>query len=169
MSRPLVPVLSQISKVHTTLSCLSKMHLNIIHLPVYWSSYVHSCFIPFMLHALHISACPQLNCSHDTWQREQVMKLLIMKISATSSHFISPQSKYPAQHPAFKHPLSNTLLGFWTLSIVQNSKYEKTKRFRNWICFCCKVRGGRHPFCWVLQKDLTSIIGQHICHITTAI
>jgi hypothetical protein len=27
------------------------------------------------------------------------------------------------------------LLGFWTLSIVRNSKYLKTQRFGNWICF----------------------------------
>jgi hypothetical protein len=30
----------------------------------------------------------------------------------------------------FKHSL---LVGFWTLSIVRNSKYKKTQRFSNWI------------------------------------
>jgi hypothetical protein len=35
------------------------------------------------------------------------------------------------------------LLGFWALSIVRNSKYYKTQRFGNWICFCPQVRGGR--------------------------
>jgi hypothetical protein len=33
-------------------------------------------------------------------------------------------------------------LGFWTLSIVRNSKYQKTKRFGNWICYRPQVRGG---------------------------
>jgi hypothetical protein len=33
-------------------------------------------------------------------------------------------------------------LGFWTLSIVQNSKYKETERFGNWICFRPQMRGG---------------------------
>jgi hypothetical protein len=33
------------------------------------------------------------------------------------------------------------LLGFWTLFIVQNSKYKKTQRLGNWICFCPQVSG----------------------------
>jgi hypothetical protein len=32
-------------------------------------------------------------------------------------------------------------LGFWTLSIVQVSKYQKTQRFGNWICFHPQVKG----------------------------
>jgi hypothetical protein len=36
-SPPLVPTLSQISPVHTTLSYHSKIHFNIIHPPISWS------------------------------------------------------------------------------------------------------------------------------------
>jgi hypothetical protein len=32
------------------------------------------------------------------------------------------------------------LLGFWTLSIVRNSKYKKAQRFGNWIGFRPQVR-----------------------------
>jgi hypothetical protein len=35
------------------------------------------------------------------------------------------------------------LLGIWTLSIVQNSKYLKTQRVRKYICFHPQVGGGR--------------------------
>jgi hypothetical protein len=41
------------------------------------------------------------------------------------------------------------LLGYWTLSIVQNSKNYKTHHFGNWICFCSQVMGGKHILCWV--------------------
>jgi hypothetical protein len=37
-SPPLVPVLSQIDPVHTTLSCLSKIYFNVVHPPTSWSS-----------------------------------------------------------------------------------------------------------------------------------
>jgi hypothetical protein len=30
-------------------------------------------------------------------------------------------------------------LGFGTLTIVWNSKYNKTQCFGKWICFCCPV------------------------------
>jgi hypothetical protein len=30
---------------------------------------------------------------------------------------------------------NSELMGFWTLPIVRNSKYKKTQRFGNWICF----------------------------------
>jgi hypothetical protein len=36
-SPPLVPVLSQIGPVHISPSYLSKIHVNIIHLPTSWS------------------------------------------------------------------------------------------------------------------------------------
>jgi hypothetical protein len=32
------------------------------------------------------------------------------------------------------------LHGFWTLSVVQYSRKQKTKRFGNWICFRPQVR-----------------------------
>jgi hypothetical protein len=31
--------------------------------------------------------------------------------------------------------LSSELLGFWTLPVARNSKYKKTQRLGNWICF----------------------------------
>jgi hypothetical protein len=40
------------------------------------------------------SHTPWLDHSNYTWRRVQVMKLLIMQLSPTSRHFISPQSKY---------------------------------------------------------------------------
>jgi hypothetical protein len=51
------------------------------------------------------------------------------------------------------------LLGFCTLSIVQNSKFQKTQCFRNWICFLLQVRGRRRLLYWVPYKELTSITG----------
>jgi hypothetical protein len=45
---------------------------------------------------------------------------------------------------------------FWALSIVRNSKYQKTQCFGNWICFHPQVRGGRHLLCWVPRKELNS-------------
>jgi hypothetical protein len=39
--------------------------------------------------------------------------------------------------------IKSELLGFWTLSIARNSKYEKRQRFGNWICFRVLVRRGR--------------------------
>jgi hypothetical protein len=37
--------------------------------------------------------------------------------------------------------LNSESLGFWTLSIVRNSKYKKTHRFIDWICFRPQVMG----------------------------
>jgi hypothetical protein len=39
-SPPLVPVLSQINRIHTTPSYLSKVHFNIIYPPTYEENYV---------------------------------------------------------------------------------------------------------------------------------
>jgi hypothetical protein len=39
------------------------------------------------------------------------------------------------------------LLDIWTLTIVLNSKFYKTQRFTNWICFHPHVRGRRHLLC----------------------
>jgi hypothetical protein len=33
------------------------------------------------------------------------------------------------------------VMGFWTLSIVRNSKYKRTQRFGKWICFHRHMRG----------------------------
>jgi hypothetical protein len=51
------------------------------------------------------------------------------------------------------------LLGFWTLSIVRNSKYQKSQRFGNWIWFRPQMKGGTCLLCWVPKRDLTSITG----------
>jgi hypothetical protein len=39
----------------------------------------------------------------------------------------------------------NTESGFWTLSIVRNSKYKKTQRFGNWFCSRPRVRERKTP------------------------
>jgi hypothetical protein len=38
------------------------------------------------------------------------------------------------------HVQHSELLGFWTLSVVRDSKYYQT-HFRNWICFHPQVSG----------------------------
>jgi hypothetical protein len=63
-------------------------------------SYMHS----FSQHLCYIPR-PSDSNSNYTWQKEQVMKLLIMQFSPTFCHFISLQSKY-SQHPVLKHPQS---------------------------------------------------------------
>jgi hypothetical protein len=56
-------------------------------------------------------------------------------------------------------------LGLLALSIAQNSKYNKTQRFGNSICFRLQVRGGgRNLLCWVHQRELTSITEQPMLH-----
>jgi hypothetical protein len=119
-SPPLVPILRQIDSVHTTPSCLSKIHFN-IHPPtsfVFLSGLLPSGFPTDILHAFLFSySCyipclshpPWLDHSNYTWHRVQVMKLLIMQFSPTH-HFICLQSKYSSQHPVFEHPQSLFLL-----------------------------------------------------------
>jgi hypothetical protein len=34
------------------------------------------------------------------------------------------------------------LLGVWPVSIIRNSKYQKTQSFGNWVCFRSKVKMG---------------------------
>jgi hypothetical protein len=48
-------------------------------------------------------------------------------------------------------------LGFWTSSIVQNSKHLQTQRSGNWISFCPQLRGREDIFCWVPKEELTTI------------
>jgi hypothetical protein len=59
-----------------------------------------------MLHAFQ-SHPPSPDHSKYTWQRVQVTKLLIMHLSPTSCHFLSPPCKCYPQHPVLKHPQSN--------------------------------------------------------------
>jgi hypothetical protein len=87
-SPPLVPILSQMNPVPTTLSNLSKVHFNIIHYilvflvvsflrPFPPISCMHSCSPPFVLHAMPISP-PRLEQPYYTWQSAEVMMLLFM-------------------------------------------------------------------------------------------
>jgi hypothetical protein len=86
-----VPILSQINPVHTTPSCLSKIHSNIILPPTsrssqwslsFWLSHQNyicisllpqSCYMPCPSHP------PWLDNSNYTWWTIQVMKLPIMQ------------------------------------------------------------------------------------------
>jgi hypothetical protein len=87
--------------VQSNPSHLSKIHFNIVHPPTPWSSQwslsfwishqyptcipllPQSCYMPCLPHP------PWFDHSSYTWRRVQVMKLLIMQFSPTSSHFIS--------------------------------------------------------------------------------
>jgi hypothetical protein len=85
----LVPILSQINPVHTTLSYLSKIHLTIILPPTFksfwrslsfWLSHQkptqsfshHACYMPWPSHP------PWLDHSNNTWRRVKVINLSIM-------------------------------------------------------------------------------------------
>jgi hypothetical protein len=98
-SPPLVPILSQIDPVHITPIYPSKIHFNIVHpyilvflvasfllafppISYMHSSSPHSCY-------MHRPAHPAwLGHSNYTWQRVQIMKLLIMQFFPTTCHFI---------------------------------------------------------------------------------
>jgi hypothetical protein len=115
---PFVPILSQINQVHTTPSCLSNIHSNIILPPTsnsfQWSlsfrpSHQHPVCILVLQHACYmprLSYLSLLDNSNYTWQTVQVMKLLIMQFSVTSYHFITLRSKYSPRHPVLEHPQS---------------------------------------------------------------
>jgi hypothetical protein len=47
-------------------------------------------------------------------------------------------------------------MGFWTLSIVRNSKNYKTQYFGKWICFRPQAKWRRLLVYWVSYKELTS-------------
>jgi hypothetical protein len=53
---------------------------------------------------------PWLDHSNYTWRTVQVMKLLIMQLSPSFCHSISPWSKHSPQRPDLKHPQSMFLL-----------------------------------------------------------
>jgi hypothetical protein len=117
-SPPLVLMLRQIKSVQTTPSYFSNIHFNIIHPPTSWSSWwslsfwlshQYSICIPLLPHSCYLH-CPPYPCwlhhFNYTWQRVQVMKLLIMQFCPTSYHFIRLWSKYSPQHPVLRHPQS---------------------------------------------------------------
>jgi hypothetical protein len=112
-SSSLIPIPSWTNPVDTTLSCLSTIELNVIQptssLSSYWSfppiAYTYSasarsCHVPCPSH------CPWLDHTNYTWPRVQIKKLLVMKFSPHSHHFIPLQSKYLPEHPVLKHPQS---------------------------------------------------------------
>jgi hypothetical protein len=47
---------------------------------------------------------PWLDHTNYAWRRVKVMKLLIMKFSPSSCHYISLWPKYSPLHPVLKHP-----------------------------------------------------------------
>jgi hypothetical protein len=66
--------------------------------------------------------------------------------------------------PGFKLWNLSELLGFWTLSTVQNSKYYKTQRFRNWIYFHPNAMGGRRTLLGPLERANFNHSFRHPCH-----
>jgi hypothetical protein len=112
--------------VHTTPSCLSEIHLNIILLPTsrssQWSllaclskSYMHSSSPSCMLYMPCQSHPHWLDHSNYTWRSVQVMKLLIMQFPPTSYHFLSILSSNtlslcssPNVRDQVSHPYNNT-------------------------------------------------------------
>jgi hypothetical protein len=64
------------------------------------SSFLHLCYMPCPF------SSPWFVHSDFSWQSIQVMKLLIMQLSPTSRHFISPWSKC-SQHPFSFTPMQN--------------------------------------------------------------
>jgi hypothetical protein len=101
-SPPLVPILSQTNPVHTFLPYFPKIHFNIIIPPTTWSI---EWFLPFRFsrpkfcmisHSSH--ACHMVRPSHPPNTnyircRVQAMKLLIMRSSPASRHFLPLRSK----------------------------------------------------------------------------
>jgi hypothetical protein len=85
----MVPSLSQINPIHTTPSYLSKIHFNIIHPHMSWSSQWSLSFwlshhYPTFIRLLPHSSClpcsshpPSLDHSNHIWWRVQVMRLLM--------------------------------------------------------------------------------------------
>jgi hypothetical protein len=50
------------------------------------------------------------------------------------------------------------LVGFWTFSIVQYFRAQKTRRFRNWICFRPQVKGAEDAYSvGSLRKSKSSV------------
>jgi hypothetical protein len=90
-------------------------------------SHIHSCHTPFMLHAQPISSS-STQSSNYTWQRIQVMKLLIMEFcpaslfsrNILSTLFSDPQSVFLpwSQRPNFMPILISSWMKCWFVTVV---------------------------------------------------
>jgi hypothetical protein len=113
-SLPLVAILNQINPVHTIPSYL-RSHL-FLSLPsgiflsgfptkiLYKFAFSRACYIPCPAHP------PWLGRSSFTWQRVQIIMLLIMQFPPSTYHFIPLRPKYSTQHPVLEHPQPMCLL-----------------------------------------------------------
>jgi hypothetical protein len=114
---PLVPILSHINPIHTSPFYLTSISISFTHLrlglpsslfPSHFPTNILNAFLSSpTLHFSFYMPCPShlpwlYHCNY-SWRRAQVMKLLIMQFSPSSSHFIMLWSTYPPQHLLLKH------------------------------------------------------------------
>ena len=112
---PSAPVLSQLHPVHTPISYLLKIYLNIIPIYVWVSqvvsfpqvspptpciglSYPHTHYMP------HPSNCCRFDHPNNIWWGVQIIKLLIMQLPPLPCYLVPPIPKYSLEHPILKHP-----------------------------------------------------------------
>jgi hypothetical protein len=114
-SPPLVPMPKQINPFHTTQSYKRSILIVSTHICLglpsrlfpsgFPTNILYAFLLSYMCYLTWSSYSPWLGRSNYTWQRVQVMNLLIKQFS-TTSHSISLRSKYTPQHPVLKHPQS---------------------------------------------------------------
>jgi hypothetical protein len=115
-SKPLVPVLSGMNSVHTSITFLESPCLS------YISIYVWVFLITFFLWVfaktvycfIFFTGCatypPWRDHSDNNWRGVQVVKLFVMQFSPASYHFIPLDFKYSPQDPVLKYPCLYTSL-----------------------------------------------------------